>query len=265
MLARLRLHYGAKAWWGALVMRTEMKHLGGMIEQTYMPILRLVADDAAAIQREWEAVKASRRPIRRFASPHTRWKVKYGNFVRELDWAYAELHARLAQPDFEELVVSTMCERVDAWVGGMKRRLAELNERSAAKRSKAKAKAKANDKAKDTARSGSGRANGLDRVRNKAGRASARMLALTSPIVGDVEMRGVEDGALAIYIPDCAMHKVVSDTEPQTYACLYGCKAAFEAYMGPNDPMTITFEPNLPAFDCVMRVRLGRSSTAATA
>jgi len=258
VLARLRLHYGAKAWWGALVMRTEMKHLGGMIEQTYMPILRLVADDAAAIQRDWEAVKASRRPIRRLASPHTRWKVKYGNFVRELDWAYGELHARLAQPDFEELVVSTMCERVDAWVGGMKRRLVELNERSAAKRS-------TNKRSTGKARSDCGRANGMDRVRNKAGRASARMLALTSPIVGDVEMRGVEDGALAIYIPDCAMHKVVSDTEPQTYACLYGCKAAFEAYMGPNDPMTIKFEPNLPAFDCVMRVRLGRSSTAATA
>jgi hypothetical protein len=229
-LRELRRHYGATAWWGAFVMHSEMRHLGGLVEQTYLPILRLVADDPVAIQRDWDAVKAARRRIRRFDSPHARWEITYGNFVRELDWAYRELHARLPEPDFEALVVSTMCERVDAWIGGLKRRLAERNGRSPGPMS--------------------------------AGRASARMMALTSPIVGDVEIRGVEDGALTIYIPECAMHKVVSDTEPQTYACLYGCKASFEAYMGPDDPMTIHFEPNLPAFDCVMRVSVGASTGA---
>jgi hypothetical protein len=223
-----RRHYGARAWWGAFVMHSEMRHLGGLVEQTYLPILRLVADDAVAIHREWEAVKAARRPIRRLDSPHTRWKTTYANFVRELDWAYRELHARLPEPDFEALVVTTMCERVDAWIGGAKRRLAQR---------------------------GANRPGPVG-----MGRPGARMMALTSPIVGEVEIRGVEDGALVVHIPECAMHKVVSDTEPQTFACLYGCKAAFEAYLGPDDPVTIRFEPNLPAFDCVMRVSVGATT-----
>ena len=96
-------------------------------------------------------------------------------------------------------------------------------------------------------------------------RMNAKFMAVASPIVGEIEVRGVEDGVVVCYIPDCAMHKVVSDTEPQTYACLYGCKAACEAFMGPDDPMTIHFEPNLPTFDCIMRVGAGRSIPARAA
>ena len=62
-----------------------------------------------------------------------------------------------------------------------------------------------------------------------------------------------------MYIPNCAMHTVVSDTQPQTNACLYGCKAACEAYMA-DGPMTIHFEPNLPAFDCRMWITVRSAS-----
>lgn len=235
VLQMLRKHYGARAWWAAIAIRSEMRHLGGMIDQTYLPILRLVAEDAKRVEIDWSGVKERRRPIRFFDSPHTRWKKTYGNFVRELEWAYRELHGYLSEPDFEDLVVSTMGYRLDSWIGWTKRLLRRLD-----------------------ARAPGGLGASFDRP--EVARMNAKFMAVASPIVGEIEVLGVENGVVVCYIPDCAMHKVVSDTEPQTYACLYGCKAACEAFMGPDDPMTIHFEPNLPAFDCLMRVGAGRSN-----
>ncbi len=225
MLEKLRKQYGIKAWWGAFVMRSEMKHLGGIVDQTYLPILRLAVNDPDRIERDWEAVKAQRGVIRRWDSPYARWKKTYGNFVRELEWAYGELKPTMSERDFEDLVVFTMCSRLEEWVGWMKPLLKRMDQGSSG---------------------GPG----------SAAKISSRSMATMWPIVGDIEVRGVEDGVAVCYIPDCAMHTVVSETEPQTNACLYGCKAACEAFMGPDDPMSIHFEPNLPGFDCVMRVSL---------
>jgi len=232
MLTHFREQYGMKAWWAAFVIHSEMKHMGGLIEETYLPILRLMYEDPERVQRDWEAVKAERNAVRRLDSPYARWKKTYGNFVRELEWAFGELEPRMSEPDFEDLVVYTMCGRLDSWVGWMKTLLRRLDRRTpggiaAATRG------------------------------SSAAKASARSMAMMAPIVGDIEIRGSEDGVMVCYIPDCAMHKVVSDSAPQTRACLYGCKAACEAFMGPEDPMSIHFEPNLPAFDCVMRVSMG--------
>ncbi len=240
MLGRVREQYGLGAWWAAFVMRSEMKHLGGIVEETYLPILRLVYEDPERVEADWRTVKALRNPIRRLDSPRSRWKKTYGNFVRELEWAYGELKPRMAERDFEDLVVHTMCGRMESWVGWMKKMLTRLD----------------------------GRAPGglaASMSSPSSAKVSARSMAMMAPIVGEIEVRGVEDGVTVCYIPDCAMHKVVSETEPQTNACLYGCKAACEAFMGPEVPMSIHFEPNLPAFDCVMRVKMGAGSAAPAA
>ncbi|MEZ5171269.1 MAG: hypothetical protein R3A49_11050 [Acidimicrobiia bacterium] len=231
MFERLREQYGLKAWWGAFVMRSEMKHLGGLVEETYVPILRLMDDDPDRIERDHRAVTARRNEITWWDSPYARWKKTYGNFVREFEWASGELEARMSQPDFEDLIVSTLGGRMENWVGWVKRLLRRLDERS--------------PEGIGSAMSGS-----------RATEINARSMATMWPIVGDIEIRGVDDGVIECYIPDCAMHKVVSDTEPQTNACLYGCKATCEAFLGPEVPMSIHFEPNLPAFDCVMRVSM---------
>lgn len=236
---RFKQQFGLKAWWGAFVMRSEMKYLGGIVDQTYLPILRLTDDDPDRVQREWEVVKAQRDAITFWDTPYARWKKTYGNFVREIEWAFGELKPTMSERDFEDLVVHTMCGRLDDWVGWMKRGLKRLD------------------------RSGGG--NGLGGDGPTVARMSAKSLAMMWPIVGDIEIRGVEDGVAVCYIPDCAMHWVVSETEAQTNACLYGCKAACEAFLGPDDPMSIHFEPNLPAFDCVMRVSMdGRPAAPAT-
>ena len=230
----LRRHYGLRAWWGALVMRSQMGHLAGIVDQTYLPILRLVAEDPDALVAEWEALRAQRWPIRVYDSPHEHWRKTYGNYVRELDWAYRELHARLPEPTFEDLVVTTMGQRLDSWIGWTKRWLARADARTPG-------------------------GLGPQLTRPASSRVTAAMWAATAPIVGDVELRGIEDGALVLVIPECAMHTVVSDTRPQTYACLYGCKAACEAFLGPDEPVSIRFEPNLPALDCVLRVGAGEA------
>ncbi len=240
MLANFKQEFGLKAWWGAFVMRSEMKYLGGIVDQTYLPILHLTTNDPDRVDRDWEAVKAQRNEITFWDTPHARWKKTYGNFVRELEWAFGELRPTMSERDFEDLVVRTMCSRLDEWVGWMKRRLRRLDQSP-------------------------GGAAALRANSPAAAKMSAWSMAMMWPIVGDIEVRGTEDGVTVCYIPDCAMHRVVSETDPQTNACLYGCKAACEAFMGPDDPMSIHFEPNLPAFDCVMRVSMGRRSAAPVA
>lgn len=232
VLDRLRWNYGVGAWWGALVVRWEMVHLGGIVEQTYLPILRLVAEDPDAVVADWEEVRGRRLPHRLLDSPRTYWRKTYGNYVREMDWAYRELSARLPEPDFEDLVITTVGGRLDNWIGWAKRALARVPLR-------------APEELLD----------GMARPDTSQG--SPMVWAITAPIVGPVEVRGVEDGAVVLAIPECALHTVVGEGRAQTYACLYGCKAACEAYLGPDGPMSIHFEPNLPDYDCVMRVRMG--------
>lgn len=225
MLRRLRYEWGLEAMWCAFVMRSEMQHMGTLIEQTYLPILRLIHEDFDRVERGYAGVRARRKRTTMLSSPRRRWTVTYGNFVRELEWACGELKSRLPEPEFEELIVTTMGARLDDWIGWMKPWMERADRRTPG---------------------------GMGVAMRKAGRRmDTAMVAMTAPIVGEVEVVSSEGGVTEMYIPNCAMHTVVSETQPQTNACLYGCKAACEAYMA-DGPMTIHFEPNLPAFDCRM-------------
>ena len=227
MFHRFRHEWGLEAIWCAFVMRSEMKHMGTLVEQTYLPILRLVHEDFHRVEKGYAGVRARRKRVQPWSSPRRRWEVTYGNFVRELEWACGELKPRLSEPDFEDLIVTTIGSRMADWIGWMKPMMARADRRTPG---------------------------GMAAAMKKAGRRmDAAMIAMTAPIVGEVEVRSSEGGTIEMYIPECAMHTVVSRTEPQTNSCLYGCKAACEAYMA-DGPMTIHFEPNLPAFDCRMWV-----------
>jgi hypothetical protein len=213
-------------------MHSEMKHLGTLVEQTYLPILRLVHDDPGRVEADFAEVRAQRERVTPWSSPRRRWQVTYGNFVREMDWAFGELEPHLAKPDFEDLVITTVGSRLESWIGWLKPFMARANARTPG---------------------------GMGAAMEKAGRRmDTAMVAMTAPIVGEVEVRSSEGGVIELFVPDCAMHTVVSRTQPQTRACLYGCKAACEAFMA-DGPMTIRFEPNLPAFDCRMWLTVGNA------
>lgn len=239
MFDSLRENYGPRAIWDDLVMRSQLKRVGGIVEETYLPILRLLADDPEKVDREYEAVRARRREPSLRDSPRESWKKRYGNFVRELEWVCSELRPRMAEPDFHELVTSTIAGRLESWIGWMKPMM-ESGEK--------------------------GLSGGMKEMyEGPLGKRMAGVVGLSSFLVGPLEIRSVEDGVIETYIPRCAMHTVVSETEPQTYACLYGCKAACERLFGPDDVMAFEFEPNLPEFDCVLRIRMGRrNDTGAT-
>lgn len=234
VLDSLQEDYGPRAVWDDLVMRSQLKRVGGIVEETYLPVLRLLADDPATVDREYEEVKAQRRPLSWRDSPRASWRKRYGNFVRELEWVCSELRPRMAEPDFHELITSTIANRLESWIGWMK----PLMESG------------------DTGLPG-----GMKTVyEGPLADRMAGVVGLSSFLVGPVEIRCVEDGVIETYIPRCAMHTVVSETEPQTYACLYGCKAACERLFGPDDVMSFHFEPNLPEFDCVLRIRMGKAA-----
>ena len=77
---------------------------------------------------------------------------------------------------------------------------------------------------------------------------------LSQFLVGPMDAYIDETGVLMMEIPECAMHKSVSDNEAQELSCLYSCKAACEAVFSKNDAMCFEFEPHLPGFACTLRV-----------
>ncbi len=63
-----------------------MSRVEDVIPKTYLPILRLVAEDAAKVDDDYRRVVSLREPLRLLDSPRERWRKRYGRFVRELEW-----------------------------------------------------------------------------------------------------------------------------------------------------------------------------------
>ena len=60
-----------------------------LVTHTFLPILRL-SGDKEEIEAGWEAVKKHREVVKWSNSPREKWRKRYGNFVREVEWALLE-------------------------------------------------------------------------------------------------------------------------------------------------------------------------------
>ena len=93
----LLYHWGPQAWIDMVMSKRMLVDRAGLlVPYTFLPILRLSAD-AAQIDRDWSEIKSRREAIRRFDSPRERWRKRYGNFVREAEWALLELRKHFSQ------------------------------------------------------------------------------------------------------------------------------------------------------------------------
>ena len=87
-----------------LIMRSMLTKVGDIPETVLLPVLRLVADDRAAVDGGWQSVIADRAPNRLLESPRASWQRRYGQFVRELEWVTGELVTVVPRDEVEELV-----------------------------------------------------------------------------------------------------------------------------------------------------------------
>lgn len=203
------------------IMRSMLARVGDIPESMLLPMLRQLADDPEAAETGWEAVSATRiRPGARL-SPRESWQRRYGQFVRELEWAITELVAVMPRDQFEQLVSDAVADRLRRWLRFL---LPAFSSVPLVPR-------------------------GLYPSVMDAG------VSVATFLVGPIQRTGVEpDGTLVYEIPECAMHTATEAGVAQEHSCLMACKTACEKVFDKDSAMPLEFDPHLPGLSCTLRV-----------
>ena len=245
--------WNLQAWFDHWTIKLMMTKVSDVIPKTYVPILRLVSEDAGKVDDRYRAIVALREPIHFFDSPRDKWRKTYGSYVRELEWVYGELRQHFPPEEYQELVVDIMARAIRDALGAFLPNVEKLTrgEKSTSKLPSAPGR----------------RTRGAGRFVEKLfnGRFGAWLMNHLNPvsgIVGPVEMKMVP-GGMEMYIPRCWMHTAPGDGRTQDEACLYGCKGACEAVFNGRTPVAMLFEPCLPDYDCTLSVKFGEGAVRA--
>lgn len=209
-----------------MIMRSMLRAVGDVPESLLLPVLRLTADDRATVEAGWIEVTAGRRGrARRWESPRASWQRRYGQFVRELEWATTELLRDVPHDDVSELVASAVADRLRVWLRLI---LPAFNAVKIVPP-------------------------GMHAPVLDAG------VGVASFLVGPIHRSGIEpDGTLVYEIPECAMHTSAGSATAQENSCLMACKAACERVFDENSAIPLEFDPHLPGLSCTLRVRPSR-------
>ena len=227
MISTIRKNWGLQAFLNWIILRFMFAEMERMVDETFIPLLRLLVEDKAKMLSDYKALQDSRTKLPFYASPYQRWWANYGNFIRENEFALKLLQKHLSEEDFKELVVTYTAERIAKRFEFMKEAMRKRN---------------ASGKTLH------------DEMQTPFGHRMLPVINVMSQfLVGPMEAYIDDDGTMIMEIPDCAMHRSVSDTEAQELSCLNSCKAACEAVFSVNDPMCFEFEPHLPDFGCTLR------------
>jgi len=244
-----------------LLVSIVMSRIEDVIPKTYVPILRLVAEDAAAVDDDYRSLVAVHQPVRLLDSPRERWRKRYGNFVRELEWVYGELQNHFPKREYEELVVDILArvlkERLWFFLPEPKQAPPETDASQALPRTE-EPSAQEEPSAPGEHLSPRARrfAAGARRAINgRAGRWIFRHFNPAGFMVGPMEMELTPEGELQMHVPRCWWHTSVGDGRTQDEACVYGCKGASErVFNNTGLGIQMMFEPHLPEFSCTLHI-----------
>jgi hypothetical protein len=209
---------------------------------TWVPMLRMLADDPDQVERDYAEIRSRRERIRVWDSPRERWRKHYGNFVRESEWALLELRRYFPREQYEEVVVGTLA--VTARLGSGKE-ISFLSDRIGEQRERPSDSAAAEDSL-------------LTRIVTKIidpGR-------FAGFLVGESEMTEMDlaGGTAVMEVPNCAWHTCgdpASLPNPRSLpeeGCLLVCKGLFERLFDGSNGLSMTFDPHLPETSCTVRM-----------
>lgn len=231
-------HWGPQAWIDMWMSKTMLVDKAmPLVTHTFLPILRL-SGDKDEIDEGWVAVKKHREIVKWSDSPREKWRKRYGNFVREVEWSLLELRKYYSQKQYEEIVIG-------ACVSTGKENSPELFEKMNTMSEKNKNK--------------TGR-------RAEPNRVEKFIFDTFNPagwLTGPAEMRDIDmnEGKMTMYIPDCAWHTCAAqETLPNpdqlpAEGCQLVCKGPFEAMFANDDTdLNMEFEPHLPETSCTVRM-----------
>ena len=240
--------WGPQPLMDLLLLKSLLKAVGDVVGNTYMPVLRLTREDRPALERTYAELLSRREEVKsRWAPPRERWAVLYGNFIRELEWACKELQKVLSKEDYEDLTTRSISDSLERWIGALMPSMAKMmgGKEGAQRAEKLQPTGGAPPKPKSLP---------ARLLEGAVANIALKMLNPASFLVGPVEIKSMDPKrGVVIYIPECWMHTVVSDTEPQTEACLQMCKGGCERFFGANSSIEMYFDPHLPRLDCTLR------------
>ncbi len=101
-------NWGPQEWidmWMSNTMLVKKAH--PIVSHTFVPILRLSCSDRDKLEQDYQDIRSRREAIRFFESPRGKWRKRYGNFVREVEWALLELRQYYSQEQYEDIVIGT--------------------------------------------------------------------------------------------------------------------------------------------------------------
>ena len=99
--------WGPQAWIDIFMSNAMLvKKAMPIVTHSLLPILRL-SGDKEQIDRDYKAIKSRRENVRWSDSPREKWRKRYGNLVREIEWALLELRKYYSQKQYEEIVIGT--------------------------------------------------------------------------------------------------------------------------------------------------------------
>ncbi|MCX2976766.1 hypothetical protein [Candidatus Marimicrobium litorale] len=236
-------NWGPQAWIDMWMSNTMLvKKAMPIVSHTFVPILRL-SGDKEQVDRDYDEIKSRREIIRWNDSPREKWRKRYGNFVREAEWALLELRKYYSQKQFEEIVIGTsvaLSYETSADFLNMMNSMSDKNAKKAAKAS--------NDGPK------------------KPSRWSRFMFETFNPahwLTGPATITQFDpsQGLTEMFIPECGWHTCgPADRLPNPNAlpeegCLHICKGPFEAlFKGEGGGLKMEFEPHLPETSCTVRM-----------
>jgi len=244
--ARSGLYYnwGPQAWIDMWMSNTMLvKKAMPIVSHTFVPILRL-SGDKAQVDRDYEAIKSRRERVHWADSPREKWRKRYGNFVREAEWALLELRKHFNQKQYEEIVVGTAVALSHENSAGFLKMMNSMSEKNKNKKPKSP----------------------RDGGPKQPGRWSTFLFETFNPahwLTGPATISEYDpaNGITVMEIPDCGWHTCgPADRLPNPDAlpeegCLHICKGPFEAlFNGAGGGLKMEFDPHLPETSCTVRM-----------
>jgi hypothetical protein len=250
--------WNPQAWVDYITVKIMMGRIADVIPKTYVPILRLVCEDAGKVDEEYRRVVAMREPIRLFDSPRDKWRILYGSYVRELEWVFGELSKHFPKDEYEELVVDIMARAIKDCLGAILPSVEKSTRTSdEADRDPHAPGKKPSAIARWLAHTFEGAMSGW------LGKWVMAHMSPINAIVGPVEMKLLPGEGIEMYIPRCWMHTAPGSGRTQDQTCLLGCKGACERVFGPQSIAPMYFDPHLPEFSCTLTVKMGSGAQQA--
>ena len=247
-------NWGPQAWIDMWMSNSMLvKKAMPIISHTFVPILRL-SGDKELVDRDYADIKSRREILKWSDSPREKWRKRYGNFVREVEWALLELRKHFSQKQYEEIVIGTsvsLSYETSADFIAMMRSMSEKNK---------------NKKPRAT-KDGS----------TKPGRWATFMFETFNPahwLTGPATITEYDpaNGLTVMEIPDCGWHTCAdAATLPNPNAlpeegCLNICKGPFEAlFNGEAGGLKMEFDPHLPETSCTVRMSWQTAANAGAA